>query len=452
MVRADPIGACFTNVLRQSKFFGVELTAKFGSAAGGKIEMLQLHNTMSRQMEQFEPNGGRTVKMFSCGPSIYRRPHVGNYRTFAWEDVLQRYLEYLGYEVQRAINLTDIEDKALEEAKNDSRSVEELTGAVARRFFDEAGSLGIKLPENMPRSSTSVTQAAAIIRKLLESGFAYRHGNNIFFDPLKFEGFGKLFRLDMSKWPKTKKRFKKDTYPGQRWNLGDFILWHGFKDGDQVYWDTEIGKGRPAWNIQDPAMILQTLGYGLDIFCGGIDNIYRHHDYNIAVMESFSGVELSRFWLHGQHVLADGQKMSKSLNNIIYPEDLLAGGVSWKHLRFYLIYTYYRKKVSFTDEDFRRVCSKLDELRSMVAGLIDAGSRTGSSTDQSAEKMAGALMARFETGMNDDLDTRTAIDGVMETVRSLDSLARAGKLGGEQARVIEGLLRRIDQVLNVIFE
>ena len=135
-------------------------------------------------------------------------------------------------------------------------------------------------------------QAVHLIRELLEKGYAYRYKADIFFDPLKFEGFGKLFRLDMSKWPKTKKRFKQDTYPGRRWNLGDFILWHGCKNRDKVCWDTEIGKGRPSWNIQDPAMISETLGYSLDIFCGGIDNLYRHHDYNIAVMESVSGEEL----------------------------------------------------------------------------------------------------------------------------------------------------------------
>ena len=182
------------------------------------------------------------------------------------------------------------------------------------------------MPERIPRSSTSVEQAVYLIRKLLEKGCAYRHKGDIFFDPLKFEGFGKLFRLDMSKWPKTRKRFKQDTYPGRRWNLGDFILWHGCRKGDKVCWDTEIGRGRPSWNIQDPAMISETMGYSLDIFCGGIDNLYRHHDYNIAVMESVSGKELSRYWLHGQHVLVGGKKMSKSLHNIVYPEDLLAQG------------------------------------------------------------------------------------------------------------------------------
>jgi len=344
--------------------------------------MLQLYNTMTRQKEPFRPENGHArgvVRMFSCGPSIYSPPHIGNYRTFIWEDVLQRYLAYQGYEVKRAINLTDIEDKAIEEAQERGLTVGELTGAIAGRFIEEAGRLRIKLPERIPRSSTSVQQAVYLIRKLIEKGYAYRHKADIFFDPLKFKGFGKLFRLDMSKWPKTKKRFKRDTYPGLRWNLGDFILWHGgCKGGDEVCWDTEIGRGRPSWNVQDPAMISETLGYSLDIFCGGIDNLYRHHDYNIAVMESATGKELSRYWLHGQHVLADGKKMSKSLHNIVYPEDLLEQGFSWEQIRFYLLSKHYRQNLNFNIDKARRAAEKLEALRQALPGGTGCqGGRSG---------------------------------------------------------------------------
>jgi len=414
--------------------------------------MLHLQNSMTRIMEPFEARHDRVVKMFSCGPSIYRRPHVGNYRTFIWEDVVQRYLEYLGYEVHRVLNFTDVEDKAIEEARQDGKAVGELTGAVADRFMDEAGRLGIKLPEKIPRSSTSVQQAAALISRLLASGHAYWHDGNVFFDPLKYKGFGKLFRLDMSKWPREKRRFKKDTYPGQRWNLGDFILWHGAREGDEIYWDTEIGKGRPAWNIQDPAMISDTLGFDLDIFCGGIDNMCRHHDYNIAVMESLSGVELARFWLHGEHVLAGGKKMSKSLNNIIYPEDLLAQGGGWRHIRFHLLSTQYRKRVSLTVDGFRKSCGKLDSLRTMVGDILGAKDGNRSTEDKRAEKLNSELVSRFEAAMNDDLDTRKALDGVTGAVSGLHELWKAGQIGPDRVRAIEGVLRRIDGVLQVIFE
>jgi cysteinyl-tRNA synthetase len=390
--------------------------------------------------------------MFSCGPSIYSAPHIGNYRTFIWEDVLQRYLEYQGYEVKRVINLTDIEDKAIEEAQERGLPVGELTGAIAGRFIEEAGRLRIKLPEQIPRSSTSVQQAVYLIRRLLEKGYAYRHKADIFFDPLKFKGFGKLFRLDMSKWPKTRKRFKRDTYPGLRWNLGDFILWHGCKGGDEVCWDTEIGRGRPSWNVQDPAMISETLGYRLDIFCGGIDNLYRHHDYNIAVMESVSGEELARYWLHGRHVLAGGKKMSKSLHNIIYPENLMEQGFSWEQIRYYLLARQYRKEINLSMDGVREQSSTLDALRAMTRDLSTPREKTEQIVeDEAVSSLTEALTASFEAGMNNDLDTSSAVAGLFGAVQRLHFLHKIGRIGRKQTQTIEERLRKTDSVLQVLF-
>ncbi len=452
--------------------------------------MLKLYNTMSREKEPFRPKDPLSVKMFSCGPSIYAPPHIGNYRTFIWEDVLQRYLEYLGYGVERVINLTDIEDKAIEEAEELGVPVGELTGETARRFFEEAQRLRIKLPEKIPRSSTSVDQAVRLIEKLLENGFAYRYKTDIFFDPLKFSGFGKLFRLDMSKWPKKKVRFKRDTYPGRRWNLGDFILWRGCGDGDAVCFDTPVGRGRPSWNIQDPAMISENLGDSLDIFCGGIDNLYRHHDYNIAVMESATGKELSRYWLHGQHVLADGKKMSKSLHNIVYPEDLLEQGFSWEQIRFYLLSKHYRQNLNFNIDKARRAAEKLEALRqALPVGALGAaggtGCQGGRSSCDTGERPAvphaipppapakagpsGEILnvnlggrsqrpggrshrsQRFEAAMNNDLDTPSAIDALIEAVERFHFLQVNGRISPEQTQEIADQLLRMDYVLQVLF-
>jgi len=417
--------------------------------------MLQLYNTMTRQKEPFRPENGRArgvVRMFSCGPSIYSPPHIGNYRTFIWEDLLQRYLEYQGYEVKRVINLTDIEDKAVEEAQEHGLPVGELTGAIAGRFIEEARLLRIKLPERIPRSSTSVQQAVYLIRKLIEKGYAYRYKADIFFDPLKFKDFGKLFRLDMSKWPKTRKRFKRDTYPGLRWNLGDFILWHGCEAGDEVCWDTEIGRGRPSWNVQDPAMISETLGYCLDIFCGGIDNLYRHHDYNIAVMESVSGEELARYWLHGRHVLAGGKKMSKSLHNIIYPENLMEQGFSWEQIRYYLLARQYRKEINLSMDGVREQSSTLDALRAMTRDLSTPREKTEQIVeDEAVSSLTEALTASFEAGMNNDLDTSSAVAGLFGAVQRLHFLHKIGRIGRKQTQTIEERLRKTDSVLQVLF-
>jgi cysteinyl-tRNA synthetase len=416
--------------------------------------MLQLYNTMSRNKEVFKPRqADNAVRMFSCGPSIYRRPHVGNYRSFVWEDVLQRYLEYLGYQVERVLNFTDVEDKAIQEAQEEGITLTELTDPVVKQFFEDARLLRIKLPDLIPRSSTSVDQAVRIVQELLDKGFAYWHRNNVFYDPLKFKGFGKLSRLDMSRWPKEKRRFQRDTYSGRRWNLGDFILWHGYREGDAVFWDTEIGRGRPSWNIQDPAMVTKHLGYTIDISCGGVDNLYRHHDYNIAVIEAASGDEFAHYWIHGEHLLVNGKKMSKSLGNIIYPEDLTADGKTGQHLRFYLMCRHHRKRLNFTSASFQKITNGLDILRAkfreIMQPLPDKGSPAGS--DEEPEKLVAALATGFENHMNDDLDVKGAVDKLSEVLTKLASRKRSGHLNGDDCMRIEQEMRRIDTVLQVLF-
>jgi len=415
--------------------------------------MLHLYNTMSRSKEVFEPLNDKQVKMFTCGPSIYRRPHVGNYRSFLWEDVLQRYLEYQGYEVRRVINFTDVEDKAIAEAEKEGEDVAELTGRVADHFFNDTGLLRIKLPPEIPRSSTSVDQAVELIKVLLDKKIAYWHEKDVFFDPLKFEGFGRLYRLDMSRWPKEKKRFRRDTYPGRRWNLGDFILWHGRRDGEGLFWETDIGEGRPSWNIQDPAMVTKHLGYRIDIACGGIDNIYRHHDYNLAVIEAASGEEFSRYWVHGEHLLADGKKMSKSKGNIIYPEDLLQDGLTPLHVRFYLLYGHHRKRMNLTMGSYRKTAEKLDAFRKTVQGLLDLESAAASrkKPEKAASELIDGFLEDFKAYMDDDLRIQGAFDAITDGVSRLGSLKRDGRLTAADRGKIEENLGRIDQVLQVIF-
>jgi len=412
--------------------------------------MLQLYNTMSRGKEVFHPRKNGEVKIFTCGPSTYRRPHIGNYRTFLYEDILVRYLEYLDYDVRRVINFTDIEDKMLEEAVEVGRKPEEIAADVADHFHTEADLLDIKLPPNIPRASTSISQAVHLIQQLLKKGIAYRHGGNVFFDPLKFEGFGKLFRLDMASWPKQKVRFKKDTYNGRRWNRGDFILWHGYTNGDLSYWDTEIGRGRPSWNIQDPAMVTENLGYQIDINCGGIDNIYRHHDYNIAVIESISGKEYANFYLHGEHLIVDGKTMSKSRGNILYPGDVLDRNFKPYHLRFFLIYSHYRSRLNLTDEKLQRTVEYVDSARDLIQRLLGQ-TRENGVTDvrqQDADRFITGIRQEFEKYMNDDLSVGRAVDGVYKKLCTLND--RCFPLHQEAAQRLGGELSRIDTVLQML--
>ena len=277
--------------------------------------MLSVYNTLTQKTELFQPAEDKAVKMYTCGPSTYQPAHIGNYRTFLFEDILQRYLEYLGYSVKRVMTLTDVEDKALSQAKKENLTVEQLTHKNEAVFFADFELLKIKKPDYPVRASAAVDQATKLIQALTEKGIAYRFtyegAENFYFDPLKFEGFGKLAHLDMSKWPQKKRRFHKDTYPGTPWNRGDFVLWHGCEQ-DGVCYQTSIRKGRPAWNIQDASIVTKTLGFTVDVGCGGIDNLVRHHDYTLAVAEAVSGKQFSKYWLHGGHLFVEGKKCPKA--------------------------------------------------------------------------------------------------------------------------------------------
>jgi len=405
---------------------------------------------MSRKLEEFEPIEDEKVCMYTCGPSIYQLPHLGNYRTFLFEDILQRYLEYLGYNVERVLNITDVEDKAIAEAEKKGTPLKKMTERNAKTFLKELKLLSAKTPDYLPRSSTSVEQAVYLIEELLKMGYAYWHRGNVYYDPLKFKGFGKLYRLDMTRWPKVKRRFHKDTYPGNRWNLGDFILWHGFKQGDKVYWDTELGKGRPAWNIQDPAMATQHLGFKADIACGGIDNIIRHHDYIIAVVEAVSGEEFARYWLHGAHLYVDGKKMSKSIGNIIYPKDLIDRGCNWQSIRFFLINGHYGERLNFTFDKFKKACDRLRKFQRMVNSLRTTKTITKESNPRTKELIA-KLKKDFEENMNNDLHVKDAFDALFDTASKLVSFKKKGKLNKEDAEEAATTMRNIDQVLQVIF-
>lgn len=410
--------------------------------------MLKLYNTMSRSLENFKPRNKNTVKIFTCGPSIYRRPHIGNYRTFMYEDILVRYLQYRGYRVDRVLPLTDIEDKTILEAIKKNKKIEDLTGDIEKVFLSEIQSLNILLPRKAQRASRCIQCAGRLIQKLMDSGHAYRHGGDIFFDPMTYAEFGKLYRLDKKRWPKKKFRFKRDTYHGNRWNLGDFILWHGYRDGDIKWWDSVVGKGRPSWNIQDPSVIIQHLGTQVDINCGGIDNIYRHHDYNIAIMESYSGKSYANYYMHGEHLIVDGKPMSKSRGNILYPEDIYRHGCKSRDLRFFLFYTHYRKKLNFTAQRFRKSCETIENFRNLARHLC-VPPKSNHDRDRRVSGLIRGIPDVFESNMDNDLSIGTAFDNVYGILLELKKIR--SNFTRKDSDELKTILKKIDSVMSVIY-
>ena len=411
--------------------------------------MLNLYNTLTRKLEPFHPDEDNKVKMYTCGPSTYQQAHIGNYRTFLFEDILQRYMEYQGYKVTRLITLTDVEDKAIAQAKKENLTVEELTRKNEAVFFQDFKLLKIKTPDYAIRASSAVDQTAKLISQLINNGYAYWYEykgiRNAYFDPLKFTGFGKLAHLNMSKWPKKKRRFHKDTYPGTPWNMGDFIIWHGC-GLDGVCYETLIGIGRPAWNIQDAAIVTKHFGSSIDVACGGIDNLVRHHDYTLAISEAFSGKQFSRYWLHGGHLFVNGKKMSKSTGNVYYPNDLIAKGIRSDQLRFFLIYGPYREKLNFTFKRFSGTSRKLDSLKMMITDLQQQKSG-GSSTE--AEELSQSLIPVFESAMNNDLDVKTAFDNLYETINEIHE--KRVPFSVKNTENLMNDLHRIDSVFQCLF-
>jgi cysteinyl-tRNA synthetase len=285
-----------------------------------------------------------------------------------------------------------------------------------------------------------------IIEKLLHNGHAYWYKGNVYFDIRSFENFGKLGHLNKSDWPAKIRRFHKDTYPGSNWNIGDFVLWHGHRNEEGLSWESSLGRGRPSWNIQDPAMLCDTLGPRVDIWCGGEDNLVRHHDYNIAVMESTTGKTLSCFWLHGAHLLVEGKKMSKSRGNVIYPDNLLANGYSGKEIRFFLIYGHYRKRLNFTHKAMDQRTQRLRNFLGIIEKLKHAPLEKGLENHQASE-LIKEMVPTFNGHMDNDLDVRSAFDSLETTILGLDDLHEQGKLGKEH---VEDLISAIEQVNNVL--
>lgn len=403
--------------------------------------MLRVFNTLGKRLEIFRPVHQRRADIFTCGPSVYQRSHIGNFRTFLFEDILVRYLEYSGFPVRRGMNLTDIEDKAFEEARKRRLGVKDLTEKNIKNFIREMRVLKMKIPDYLPRASGAIDETVRIITQLLTRKVAYWYRGNVYFNPLKYSRFGELYGLDMSRWPKEKRRFHKDTYPGMRWNLGDFILWHGYKEGE-LDWVTPIGRGRPSWNIQDACLVLKDYHRTLSFYCGGIDNLFRHHDYTRAIVESVRPYPMARFWLHCHHLMVEGEKMSKSKGNIYYVEDLLRDGYTADEIRFFLIYGHYRKKLNYTKENLESAAERLRSLRRKMKMI--GRKAEGSKVDRDISKRVNDA---FKKEMDNDLNVEKAFNRLYEFIDRIKLEA----LRPESASGLLKGLKQVNEVLRVLF-
>lgn len=361
--------------------------------------MLSLYNSLTKKLEEFKPIRDGHVGLYSCGPTVYNYPHIGNYRAFIFPDILKRYLMYKGLDVRHVMNLTDVDDKTIRDSHKAGKNLLDFTEHYTEEFNKELKKLNILPPNVQPKATDHVREMVDMIQELESKGFAYRGENgDIYFDIKKFKEYGKLSGLDLEKIKdSSKSRIKNDEYDKD--SAQDFALWKAWDESDgDVYWDTPIGRGRPGWHIECSAMSTKYLGEHFDIHTGGVDLLFPHHENEIAQSECCSGEKYVNYWIHNEHLLIDGKKMSKSLKNDYRLSDLEEKGFLPIHYRYWLLQANYGTIVNFTWTGLEAAKNAYNKMK---AHYLSLGNSAGSVNPKYVEM--------FETAMDDNLNTGEAL-------------------------------------------
>ncbi len=331
---------------------------------------LQFFNTLSRRKEDFVPldPAGKYVSLYTCGPTVYNFAHIGNFRTYVFEDLLRRYLEYKGFVVQHVMNITDVEDKIIEAVKREKSPLTDLTARYTKTFFEDRDVLNIRPAHQYPRATDHMAEMFRMIEVLLAKGIAYRsEDGSIYYSIEKFPEYGRLAHIHVDEL-KPGERVKHDEY--EKETVADFALWKAWDEADgEVKWDSPWGPGRPGWHLECSAMSIKYLGEQIDVHCGGVDNIFPHHQNEIAQSEPCTGKQFVKYWLHSAHLQVEGRKMSKSLGNFYTLRDLLAKGWTGREIRYALISTHYREHVNFTFDGLQAARSALQRMDEFLLKL-----------------------------------------------------------------------------------
>ena len=386
--------------------------------------------------------------MYTCGPTVYDLAHIGNFRAFLFEDLLKRWLVLRGFKVTHAMNLTDVDDKTIKGSQKQQVPLKQFTDFYVKAFFEDIKALNIQPADVYPKATDHIPEMVSLIKKLIVKGYAYRgEDGSIYYAISKFPDYGKLSKIKPSEL-KAGARVNQDEYSKEE--AQDFALWKAWTPEDgNVYWETELGKGRPGWHIECSAMSMKYLGETFDIHCGGVDNIFPHHENEIAQSEAATGKKFVNFWLHNEHLLVEGKKMAKSFGNFYTLRDLLAKNYDPIAIRYLLMSTHYRQQFNFTFEGLESAKSAVDRLRNFVRRLHVA---EGKDSKGKVNIIAAKLEACFGGSMDDDLDIGTALASLFDFVREVNNLLDAGRVSKAEAAEVGGLMMQIDAVLSVIGE
>jgi cysteinyl-tRNA synthetase len=409
------------------------------------MQEIRFYNTLGRCHEVFKPLTPGKVQLYTCGPTVYNHAHIGNLRTFLFEDFLSRSLRFLGHDVTHIMNLTDVDDKTIRGALEASLSLREFTDGFVSSFFEDLDTLKVERAAAYPRATEHIPEMIALIERLLAKGFAYSNDDgSVFFRIAADEDYGRLSGIDTSQVQRGE-RVASDEYAKE--DVRDFGLWKAAKEGEPS-WESPWGLGRPGWHLECSAMSMKYLGETFDIHCGGVDNIFPHHENEIAQSESATGHCLANTWLHSEHLMVDGQKMSKSLGNQYTLRDLLAKGVNPRALRYLFLATHYRQKMNFTFESLGAAESALKRVDEMRFRLAHA--EIGEAPNEIATTLTAQLEDDFAAALADDLNASEALASLFRFVREVNRTIEAGDLGsGDRERVLKALTS-VDRVLAVL--
>lgn len=420
---------------------------------------MRLFNTLTRKKEDFSPKG--TVQIYHCGPTVYNYVHIGNIRTFLFADILRRWLLYRGFKLKQVQNITDVDDKTIRDSQKEGTPLKEFTERYTKAFFEDMDSLNAQRGEVYPKATEHIDEMVAMIKALLDKGFAYKTDDGIYFHVEKFKSYGELGQVDLGALkPGASGRVLADEYDKE--NVADFALWKFWdeKDGD-VFWETEVGKGRPGWHIECSAMAAKHLTKvfdndtfspddfeSIDIHTGGVDLKFPHHDDEIAQIEPLTGKPFAKVWLHAEHLLVDNKKMSKSLGNFYTLRDILEKGHSPLAMRYALIANHYRQKMNFTFDVLEAAATSVQRINNFVQRLHEV-KKEGEASDEFKDLVEQATHD-FESALDDDLEMSRALAAMFEFMNATNRFLEKDLLTKGKARLALDFMDMADRVLAVV--
>ncbi|HUS06723.1 MAG TPA: cysteine--tRNA ligase [Bryobacteraceae bacterium] len=405
---------------------------------------LRFYNTLSQQVEEFAPMDGKTVRMYTCGPTVYNFVHIGNLRTFTFQDILRRWLQARGFILNHVMNITDVEDKIIRSAMQQGKSLQEYTAVYEQAFLDDTKLLRLQDPEQLARATEHIPEMVDAIAQLAAKGYTYDSEGSTYYRIAKFPEYGKLSHNDFS-GIRAGARVDVDEY--DKADARDFVLWKAKKNGEPA-WPAPMGEGRPGWHIECSVMAMKYLGETLDIHAGGIDLTFPHHENEIAQSEALTGKQFARFWLHSEHLIVEGQKMSKSLGNFYTLRDLIEKDFHPEVIRYLLASVPYRKKLNFTLDGLKAAATAIDRLRNYKLRL-DSENFAQGQNDALLGRTAQALR-HFDESLDDDLNTAEALAAIFEYVRETNSSMDAGEFRAANVQPARDLLARFDSIMDVL--